>query len=395
MNETATWQGTVFDCDNHMYETREALLTHLPSKYRAEIQFVEVNGRTRIALQGHITDYIPNPTFDRVAAPGSHKLFYSHTNEDGLTLREMTGQPILASPAFREPAPRLELMDQQGLYRTLMIPSLASLVESRLRGPDLVHAAITALNEWMFETWSFDYRSRIFATPVLALPLVDKAIAELERVLGRGARAILIRPAPCIGFHGSRSIALPEFDPFWARVEEAGVVVVVHATDSVLGDYVELWEPRGTQSAFSPTPFRQIALMHRDIQDTITSLICHGTLTRFPRLKIATIENGAEWVPGLVDALSRTYRQMPQEFAERPTEVFRRNIYVNPFWEEDLSPLLAVVDVDHVLFGSDFPHPEGLAEPLDYVERLSALDDDDASLIMGGNLHRLLDLQPT
>ena len=70
-----------------------------------------------------------------------------------------------------------------------MFPTLASLVEERMRDdPELTHAAIHALNQWLHETWTFDYQGRIFATPVITLPIVERAIEELEWVLGRGAR---------------------------------------------------------------------------------------------------------------------------------------------------------------------------------------------------------------
>ena len=74
-------------------------------------------------------------------------------------------------------------MDEQGIDRALMFPTLASLVEERMRDdPELIHAVIHALNEWIHETWQFNYEDRIFATPVITLPIVDKAIEELEWV---------------------------------------------------------------------------------------------------------------------------------------------------------------------------------------------------------------------
>ncbi len=63
---------------------------------------------------------------------------------------------------------------------------------------------------------------------------------------------------------------------------------------------------------------------------------------------------------------------MPQDFLEDPVAVMKRNISISPFWEEDLGALAQLIGVDHVLFGSDFPHPEGLAEPATYVEELLA-----------------------
>ena len=61
---------------------------------------------------------------------------------------------------------------------------------------------------------------------------------------------------------------------------------------------------------------------------------------------------------------------MPQDFLEDPIEVFKRNIHVSPFWEEDLGALAELIGVEHVLFGSDYPHPEGLADPASYVDEL-------------------------
>src|SRR5260370_35154862 len=84
----------------------------------------------------------------------------------------------------------------------------------------------------MHEAWTFSYEERIFATPVITLPIVERAIEELEWALERGARAILIRPAPVPGDRGARSFALPEFDPFWAKGADAGILVAVHGSDA-------------------------------------------------------------------------------------------------------------------------------------------------------------------
>ena len=91
----------IFDADQHMYETPEALLKFLPDKYKSKVQFVQIGRHTRIAILNKITDYMPNPTFERVAAPGAHERFYSGQNPDGLTMREMSGRGIDAPPASR------------------------------------------------------------------------------------------------------------------------------------------------------------------------------------------------------------------------------------------------------------------------------------------------------
>ena len=64
-----------------------------------------------------------------MARPGAHMAFYSGNNPEGLTLREMTGQPIDCIAAFREPGARVELLDEHGVQRALMFPTIANLVE--------------------------------------------------------------------------------------------------------------------------------------------------------------------------------------------------------------------------------------------------------------------------
>jgi predicted TIM-barrel fold metal-dependent hydrolase len=386
----------VFDADNHLYESPDLLPTYLPKQYARDIQFVQVRGRPRIAVKGKITDYMPNPTFERVARPGAHVDFYRGTNTEGKSLREMSGDPIDCLPAFREPGPRLELLDELNVHRALVFPTLANLLEYTLDGdPDLTHAAVHAVNEWLYDVWSFDYHNRIFTAPVITLPIVDEAINELEWVLDRGAKVVLVRPAPVTGLRGSRSFALPEFDPIWARLEEAEVPVCLHASFPPLTSYYEKWEPGRSDNAFASTPLKQLILQHREVEDALAALVCQGALTRFPQLKVVSVENGADWVGHLLGQLDLCYRRMPQNFDEHPVEVFRRNVYVNPFWEDDVQSLVDLIGVEHVLFGSDYPHPEGLAEPLDYLDHLAefpSIDDAATRLIMSENANGLLGL---
>ncbi|WP_026311088.1 amidohydrolase family protein [Parafrankia elaeagni] len=382
----------IFDADNHLYETEEAFTKHLPEEFKGAIRYVQIDGRTKIAIRGQISEYIPNPTFEVVARPGAQEDFFRLGNPEGKSYREIIGKPMRSIPAFREPKSRLELMNEQGIERTLMFPTLASLIEERMRDdPELTHVVIHALNEWLYETWKFNYEDRIFTTPVITLPIVEKAIEELEWVVERGARAILIRPAPVPGYGGSRSFGLPEFDPFWERVVHHKILVGLHSSDSGYNRYTQDWEGQTREYLpFQPDAFRMIG-QWRPIQDTVAALVCHGALSRFPDLKIAVVENGASWVAPLLGELKDVYKKYPQQFLENPVEVVRRNIHVSPFWEEDMAKLGELLGIERVLFGSDFPHPEGLGDPVSYVDVLANLSDEDKAKIMGGNLARLID----
>jgi len=382
----------VFDADNHMYETREALTKFLPERYAGAVDYVDVRGRTKIMIRGQVSEYIPNPTFDIVAAPGAQEEYFRNGNPEGKSYRELIGEPMRCIPAFREPGPRLEVMDELGVDRALMFPTLASLLEERMRDDvDLTHAAIHALNEWLYEQWSFNYQDRIFATPVITLPVVEKALEELEWVLERGAKTILVRPAPVPGYRGSRSFGFPEYDPFWQAVVDADILVSMHASDSGYSRYVGDWTGPQEMLPFRLDAFRMMTMGKRPIEDTMSALVCHGVLARFPDLRVASIESGGDWVAGFVAHLEDIYAKMPQAFDGNPIEQFKRNIYISPFHEDNLEKLIGTVGADHVLFGSDYPHPEGLAEPCSYLDHLpDGLADEDVQKIMGGNLARIM-----
>src|SRR5258707_8858958 len=123
----------MFDADNHLYETQEAFTKHLPKEYESAIQYVQIRGRTKIAIRGQISEYIPNPTFEVVARPGAMEEYFAVGNPEGKSRREIFGEPMRSIPAFREPGPRLELMDELLINRSLMFPTLASLLEERMR----------------------------------------------------------------------------------------------------------------------------------------------------------------------------------------------------------------------------------------------------------------------
>jgi len=383
---------SIFDADNHLYETRDAFTRHLPERYKSAIDYVDLHGRTKIMIRGTVSEYIPNPTFEVVARPGAQEEYFRNGNPEGKSYRELVGEPMRAIPAFREPGPRVELMDELGVDRTLMFPTLASLLEERMReDPELTHAAIHSLNEWLYEEWGFNYQDRIFTAPIVTLPIVERAIEELEWVLERGAKTVLIRPAPVPGYRGSRSFGFPEFDPFWKAVQDADILVSMHSSDSGYSRYQSDWTGPSELLPFKLDAFRYMSMGNRAIEDTMSALVCHGVLARFPDLRIASIEAGGSWIGGFVEHLADVHKKAPQSFEGDPVEQFKRQVFVSPFHEDDLADVIEVIGADHVLFGSDYPHPEGLAEPCSYVDHLPrGLADEDVRNIMGGNLARIM-----
>jgi predicted TIM-barrel fold metal-dependent hydrolase len=384
-----------YDCDRHIYEPPEAFLRHLPKAFRREFQYVQVNGRTKLAVAGVLSDYIPNPTFEVVAAPGSHEAFYRGQNPEGKTLREIGGAPVPGQAAFHNGDAHLKVMDEQGIHAGLLLPTLASVIEERLgERADVVSALFHSLNQWVVEDIGLARQNRLFPVSMIHLGDVDAAVKELEFVLAHGARVVGVRPAPVPGLRGGRSIGSQEFDPFWARIDEAGIFTVLHVSDSGYDKINQWWTAggKGEWRPFEKEPFGEVLDgMGRAISDSLASLLCHGMFNRFPNVRVASLENGSAWLEPLMKRIADTHRKMPQEFKGDPIETFKRQVFVSPFYEDPMDKLVALIGSDRILFGSDWPHPEGLGRPLDYLDDVEGLNPADIKKIMHGNLKGLLE----
>jgi predicted TIM-barrel fold metal-dependent hydrolase len=386
----------VYDADNHLYEPEEAFTRHLPRRFERDFYFADVKGRRKLVLAGKLSGFIPNPTFEVVAAPGTHVKWFRAANPEGLTLREMTGKPIRPPEEWRTGDGRIALLDEQGLHAAMVFPTLASALEAHLgTRADATAALFHSLHQWIVDEWGFARNGRLFSVPFISLSDVDLALQELEFVLEHGARMVNIRPAPVPDVRGSRSFGYPEYDPFWARVVDAGIFVCMHASDSGY-DRVTQWWTGGEGStdflAFERSALQStLDLLGRAIADSISALICHGVFERHPKLRVVAVENGASWAGPLLQRLDRAHGQMPQAFKIHPREQFERHVYVAPFYEDDMEGLRSDVPVERMLFGSDFPHPEGVAEPLEYLAEFEGFTPDEIEKVFSTNLKRLIE----
>jgi len=369
----------LFDADNHYYEAEDAFLRHMDPvlRHRAP-RWVTMadDGRKRLVFGDRMNRFVgADHTFRKVGKPG--------------VLRQGEGygelEPI--RPEYRERDARLALMDRQGLEAAMLFPTLGVSVEQLLaEDSEATYANLHAFNRWLDEDWGFNYRERIYAVPLLSLLEPSRAVEELEFVVGRGARVVNLRPGPVAG----RSPADRIYDPFWTAVTNADVAVVFHAGDDPYRyDMGKLWGWGNVNvPARNIPPLHQVVAGHdRCIHDTLAALVYGKLFERFPALRLGTVELGASWVPDLLRNLEKAGRG---DLAEPPIETFRRHVWVNPYEHEDLAGLAAAMGTDRIMFGSDFPHTDGLSEPADYAHALEGFDHDAIRRIMHDNVRVLV-----
>ena len=131
---------------------------------------------------------------DYTGAPGSlHELFAGEM-EHGFAQTEVINAHDF--PAMMHKAPRLQLMDEQGLEATLMFPTVAVAVEHELHDDvDACYANLRAFNKWIEEDWGYGADGRVFGAPMLSLLSPEHAVAELDRVLAVGANMVHVKAA--------------------------------------------------------------------------------------------------------------------------------------------------------------------------------------------------------
>lgn len=382
----ATVDFDVFDADNHYYEATDAFTRHIEPQFaRRGIQWGDIEGRRRLLVGGKVNRFIPNPQFDPIALPGCLDEYFrgrSPAND----IRGAFGELEPIRPEYRNRDARIERMDEQGMAGCFMFPTLGVGMEEALLGDvDAAHATFRAFNRWVEEDWGLNYRDRIFGAPYLTLLDPDQALDEARWAVENGARVVVMRAGPVMAPTGGRSPGDPLYDPMWATLAAGGVTVAYHSGEAGYGRYVVDWGESAEFEAFRRTPLYGVVTSDRAIADTVAALVCHGVFDRHPGIRVATIESGSEWVAPLIKKLRKSYSMTPGGFSSDPVAAIREHVWVAPYYEDDIRALADAIGVDHVLFGSDWPHAEGLAEPKAFVDDLGGFSDDEVRRIMHDN----------
>jgi predicted TIM-barrel fold metal-dependent hydrolase len=393
----------IFDADNHYWETRDSFLRHRDPAFRDRgLRVVEHEGALRYLLGDRPHPILPGPgDVHPRPKPGSLFDFFAGREPQNPKWKSV---PPEAHPEWFDRDARLKTMDAQGIEAAWLFPSQGVCIEGPMQ-PDIEASLhiLRAFNRWIEEDWGFAYQGRIFALPLLSLSDLDGAIAELEWALEHGARLITIRNGPVFTRDGTKSPADPLFDPFWARVQEAGITVTVHAgfddgyreVDQAVArawgvEFDSMGEHplSGGRTDYSPQ-FVAMLQKKRLVHDFAATVIAHGLFERFPRLRLAFIENGGLWVGPLLHDLQVAHGQYPGMFHKNPVDQFHESCWVAPFVEDDVAELATHIPAERILFGSDWPHGEGLAEPRDFVDNLGSFSDADVRRIMSENAREL------
>jgi uncharacterized protein len=373
------YAGTI-DADGHLLEPDWLWDRYLDPAFRDRsmgidvddegLEYLRIDGRPSertvrgvISLMGAMGEDDPRPSPER---------------------RYMTSIPYGAG----DPSERVALLEKEHLDGVVLYGTIELLWECEVTDPLLTLAYCRAYNRWIAD-FCRDSDGRL--NPVAHLSLVDPAASavELRRAVADGCVGAWLAPFT----HTRKAHGHPDHDELWQTAVELDVPVAIHPT----------YEP-GFCTPVRFDGFGRAAEFHYNVmlrqgtQQALLSFLTHGTLERFPMLKLGVLESGMGWVGSFLDradAVFETISGRGVPITTRPSELFARQCFVSGDPDETAAPLT----IDHVgahcfIWATDYPHPDHPGSWVDSLTRLvEPLSDATRAALLGDNVRRIYGLK--
>jgi predicted TIM-barrel fold metal-dependent hydrolase len=374
------------DVDQHLFESRRTWADYIDPDYRDDALAIvdDELGWPYLVWRGRQLTNIEVPFPEDSAAIGR-----DHVRRTGGQRAEVTFEEQVPA-SYHSASARVESMDAFGIDTAVMFPNYGLLWERMLaedRGAQRANAR--AFNRYMADTIA-DGHGRLHGVAHLLLHDPGWAVEEIARVSRDGIRLAMIAPAPVDG----KPLSHPDFDPVWAACCDRNVAPVFHVSgfESPLHPAWHLGNPEDGELLLDSI-FLWLAPAV-----ALANLILTGTLDRFEDLRIGVVELTASWVPsfllhldGASDFHAIRHGGPVFPLRRRPSDCFLSQVRVAALPYEMPDRLVASVGENTFMIGSDWPHAEGVAQPLAAANRAAAgLEGRARENLMAGNAAWLL-----
>jgi len=383
----------VVDVDSHVYEPPAIWDEYVPAADRERVRrafssSIDKDGTVTTTINGEVAKNLNRTKVVRQAIW-----------RPGLTIDEIGNlDPTIShplNPGAWDPTARVADMDTLGIDRAVVYPTLINEYLPQIVDRDAATVLCRGYNEWL---WDFSEATGGRLHPVAVLPLQDPAAAleELNRVHGKGFRAVLFRPAffwlqDPSGSVGAQMLemmaqmqsgavvdttSLPvfiedrPFRPIFDRCAELGMVACVHPSSNVTGpDAI-------SNGGFAERVSGRLGVHHSivepiaNMQDAdlfVTTVFFHGLFEDLPHLRVAIAHSGTTWVPLALEK-SETYLWLGggggAPVCLEPEEVWERHPVLTSFdsWERPVGRMVKRLG-DKAAWGSRYPnHDTGTPE---------------------------------
>lgn len=250
--------------------------------------------------------------------------------------------------------------------------------------PRIDLAISKAFNDWAAENFNQSrYKDRFAVSAALAVADIPAAVAEVERAAGLGFKCVNL-PAQQPHLPYNRL----DYDPLWSAIEDSGMVANFH-----IGTGHRPQIERGPGGPF----INYVLGAQGDGPHVVSYLTAGGVCERHPRLKWAVVESGAAWLAWVLDSLDQIYHkhsmfERPWDHLEMlPSEYFKRQGHACFMDDRIAVANRHFTGVHTIMFGTDYPHPEGTwPHTQEVIGRIFAgVPDDETQAIVGGTAAEL------
>jgi predicted TIM-barrel fold metal-dependent hydrolase len=376
----------IIDVDQHLFESRTTWSEHIDPAHRDAALTIEDDeaGWPWLAWRGQRLTPIDVPIPERSSLIGEDRR------------RRLRGERAPASfdelvpEAYRSASARLSSLDEFGLDAAVLFPNYGLLWEQRLASDRPAQRAnATAYNRFVAGTCA-DGQGRLFGVAHVLLHDPQWAVDEVRRLRADGIRLAMVAPAPVDG----KPLSHPDHDPVWAACADEGVAPVFHVSEFE-SPLHPAW--RGGEAEDGERLFDSIFLSMAPAI-ALADLILHGVLAAHPQLRIGVVELTASWVPqfllhidGASDFYAARHGEPYRALSDRPSNYFLRQVRVAALPYEMPNRLVPKVGEAIFMIGSDWPHAEGVADPMVAAERaVAGLSDTARDNLLGANAAWLL-----
>ena len=371
------------DADGHILEPRDTWIDYIAPAYRDRAIRIDHDerGDEVLLIDGRPLEIVRG----RLASLGGVEM-----DPDDLLFPGRMQYEQGCPPGGYDPAARLKVMDAEQIDIALLYPTIGICWEGHVQDPALAHAYTEAYNRWLVDFCSHDPRRLV---PIAHINLLDigLAVQEIRRAHAAGCKGIFL--SPDLFARGGRRFDDRALDPVWATAQELELPIAFHVVvrDQPTTSYVDQFQAGGR--AFGLLNFAFLAI---DVMAGFTELLSCGVLERFPRLRVAILEAGANWISAWLDRLDHKYEVIRSVTFLRmqPSDYFRRQCLVSADPDESLTAaVIAHVGPEYFIWASDYPHIDASMNVVATIrQRLAPLPLADQAKVLGTNAQRFYGL---
>lgn len=308
------------------------------------------DGRRILDADAHVIE--PAGVFGAAQYPGSEPMDLPPT-----TPRVPVGDLSKLDEFFASGASAAEYLrclDKEGIDAVVLYPSIGLFVPFQPElDPQVSAESCRAYNEWLAQYCATD-PTRLAGAALVPVVDIDLAVAEARHAATLDLPAVMVRPNPLYG----RTLGASDFDPLYSALEETGLALAVHEGLGVRGPTIG----RDRSDTFA---IRHAMSHPMEQMSAMAALILEGSLERHSDLRVAFLESGTGWLPYWLARLDGHCEWLHDTetaaLTLTPSEYFARQCVICTDPDDPLAAWVAgQVGADHVMWASDFPHPDAL-----------------------------------